>query len=88
MCVAEAVAQPPPEINSPPPDEKLCVDCGKMLNSETGYVNSSSVRTGKQYLNSACRPCHNHRVQVVAKIEAKIRTSRGGHAVPVLRADL
>ena len=50
---------------------KLCVECGKMLDSGTGYVNSKSQRTGKLYLNSACRPCHNHRVQVVAKLKQK-----------------
>jgi hypothetical protein len=52
-------------------DEKCCVECVTMLNSETGYVNGASVRTGKQYLNSACRPCHNHRVSVVAKLKLK-----------------
>ena len=48
---------------------KLCVECGTMLDSVTGYVNSKSQRTGKLYLNSACRPCHNHRVNVVAKLK-------------------
>ena len=48
---------------------KLCVECGKLLDSATGYVNSKSQRTGKLYLNSACRPCHNHRVNVVAKLK-------------------
>ena len=50
---------------------KLCVECGKMLDSATGYVNSKSQRTGKLYLNSACRPCHNHRTRVVAKLKLK-----------------
>ena len=50
---------------------KCCVECGKMLDSGTGYVNSKSQRTGKLYLNSACRPCHNHRVRVVAKLKLK-----------------
>ena len=50
---------------------KLCVECGKMLDSNTGYVNAKSQRTGKLYLNSACRPCHNHRVRVVAKLKLK-----------------
>ena len=56
---------------------KLCVECGKMLDSGTGYVNSKSQRTGKLYLNSACRPCHNHRVRVVAKLK------RNTHAPPL-----
>ena len=34
---------------------KLCVERGKMLGSTTGYVNSKSQRTGKLYLNSACK---------------------------------
>ena len=42
-----------------------------MLGSSTGYVNSKSQRTGKLYLNSACRPCHNHRTRVVAKLKLK-----------------
>ena len=48
---------------------KLCVECGKMLDSSTGYVNSKSQRTGKLYLNSACKPCHNHRTRVVHKLK-------------------
>ena len=50
---------------------KCCVECGKMLDSATGYINSKSPRTGKLYLNSACRPCHNHRTRVVAKLKLK-----------------
>ena len=50
---------------------KLCVECGKMLGASTGYVNSKSQRTGKLYLNSACRPYHNHRVNVVTKLKQK-----------------
>ena len=61
---------------SPPPGDtecayKLCVERGKMLDPATGYVNSKSQRTGKLYLNSACRPCHNHRVQVVTRLKQK-----------------
>ena len=50
---------------------KCCVECGKMLDSATGYVNSKSQRTGKLYLNSACRPCHNHRGRVVTRLKQK-----------------
>ena len=42
-----------------------------MLDSATGYVNSKSQRTGKHSLNSACRPCHNNRVNVVHKLKQK-----------------
>jgi hypothetical protein len=42
-----------------------------MLDSVTGYVNGSSKRTGKLYLNSACRPCHVHRTSVVTKLKKK-----------------
>ena len=68
-----AVALPPPPGASEcaSVSRKLCVECGKMLDSSTGYVNSKSQRTGKLYLNSACKPCHNHRVQVVAKLKQK-----------------
>ena len=50
-----------------------------MLDSNTGYVNSKVQRTGKLYLNSACRPCHNHRVQVVAKLKLKHPSPRLAH---------
>jgi len=69
-----AVALPPPPGDASecaPVAHKLCVECGKMLDSNTGYVNAKSQRTGKLYLNSACRPCHNHRVQVVTKLKQK-----------------
>ena len=67
MCPTEV----PDTFETDCPDEKLCKECGKMLNSQTGYVNAASARTGKQYLNSACRPCHNHRTAVVAKLKLK-----------------
>ena len=69
-----AVALPPPPGDASEcasVSRKLCVECGKMLDSSTGYVNSKSQRTGKLYLNSACRPCHNHRVNVVTKLKQK-----------------
>ena len=70
---AAAVALPPPpgHTECASVSHKLCVECGKMLDSSTGYVNSKSPRTGKPYLNSACRPCHNHRVTVVKKLKQK-----------------
>ena len=70
---AAAVALPPPpgDTECASVSHKLCVECGKMLDSSTGYVNSKSQRTGKLYLNSACRPCHNHRVNVVTKLKQK-----------------
>ena len=67
-----AVALPPPPGDTSEcasVSHELCVECGKMLDSSTGYVNSKSQRTGKLYLNSASRPCHNHRVNVVAKLK-------------------
>ena len=67
MCPTEV----PDTFETDCPDEKLCKECGKMLNVETGYVNHASARTGKKYLNSACRPCHNHRTAVVAKLKLK-----------------
>ena len=68
-----AVALPPPPGASEcaSVSHKLCVECGKMLDASTGYVNSKSRRTGKLYLNSACKPCHNHRTRVVAKLKLK-----------------
>ena len=60
-----------PDVESVDEYPKICVECGKMLNPESGYVISSSNRTGKLYLASACRPCQNHRVQVVAKLKQK-----------------
>ena len=69
-----AVALPPPPGDASECASvyhKLCVECGKMLDSNTGYVNAKSQRTGKLYLNSACRPCHNHRTRVVAKLKLK-----------------
>ena len=66
-----AVALPPPPGDASEcasVSRKLCVECGKMLDSTTGYVNSKSQRTGKLYLNSACKPCHNHRTRVVHKL--------------------
>ena len=43
------VALPPPPGDAPEcasVSHKLCVECGKMLDSSTGYVNSKSQRTG------------------------------------------
>ena len=70
---AGALALPPPPSASEctSVSHKLCVECGKMLDASTAYVNSKSPRTGKLYLNSACRPCHNHRTRVVAKLKLK-----------------
>ena len=71
---AGALALPPPPGDASEcasVSHKLCVECGKMLDSATGYINSKSQRTGKLYLNSACRPCHNHRVNVVTKLKQK-----------------
>ena len=48
---------------------KLRVECGKVLTRMTGYVNSRSLKTGKLYLNSACKPCHNHRTEVVRRLK-------------------
>jgi hypothetical protein len=67
---------------------KLCVECGKMLDSSTGYVNSKSQRTGKLYLNNACRPCHNHRVQVVTKLKQKHPHPLGWHTMRVLPSSI
>ena len=77
---AAAVALPPPPGASEcaSVSHTLCVECGKMLDSSTGYVNSKSQRTGKLYLNSACRPCHNHRVHVVTKLKQKHPTPPAG----------
>ena len=68
-----AVAPPPPpgDAECASVSHKLCVECGKMLDSATGYINSKSQRTGKLYLNSARRPCHNHRTRVVHKLKMK-----------------
>ena len=67
-----AVALPPPPSDTAEcATHKLCVECGKMQDSSTAHVNSKSQRTGKLYLNSACRPCHNHRVTVVSKLKQK-----------------
>ena len=52
-----------------PPPVKLCVECGKILTVMTGYVNSRSLKTGKLYMNSACKPCHNHRTEVYRKLK-------------------
>ena len=53
---AEALPPPPGDATEcASVSHKLCVECGKMLGSATGYVNSKSQRTGKLYLNSACR---------------------------------
>ena len=52
-----------------PAPVKLCVECGKVLTSMTGYVNSRRLKTGKLYLNSACKPCHNHRTEVVRRLK-------------------
>jgi len=56
-------------MTPPPSHVKLCVECGKVLTLMTGYVNSKSPKTGKLYLNSACRPCHNHRTEVVKRLK-------------------
>ena len=66
-----ALPPPPGDAEGASVSHKLCVECGKMLDSSTGYVNSKSQRSGKLYLNSACRPCHNHRVQVVTRLKQK-----------------
>ena len=75
LAFGTALALPPPpgvtESALPCPPKKCCVECGKMLDTMTGYVNGASKRTGRLYLNSACRPCHNHRVGVVAKLKQK-----------------
>ena len=71
-AAAVALPLPPGEASEcASVSHKLCKECGKILDSNTGYVNAKSQRTGKLYLNSACRPCHNHRVQVVAKLKLK-----------------
>ena len=70
--VAVALPRPPGDASEcASGSHKLCVECGKMLDSSSGYVNSKSQRTGKLYLNSACRPCHTHRVMVVTKLKQK-----------------
>ena len=74
LAFGTAVALPPPPgaaESALPCPPKCCVECGKMLDTMTGYVNGTSKRTGRLYLNSACRPCHNHRVGVVAKLKQK-----------------
>ena len=48
-----------------------------MLDEKTGYVNGVSKK-GKLYFNSACRPCQNHRVSVVAKLKQKHEHPPGG----------
>ena len=52
-----------------PPPVKLCVECGGVVTVMTGYVNSRSLKTGKLYMNSACKPCHNHRTEVVRRLK-------------------
>ena len=83
---AAAVALPPPlgdTTECAAVSHKLCVECGKMLDSVTGYVNSKSQRTGKLYLNSACRPCHNRACG--GKTEAEASTPPGWLTMRMLR---
>ena len=70
---AAAVALPPlpSDTECASVSHKRCVECGKMLIEANSYINARSQRTGKLYLNSACRPCQNQRVNVVAKLKQK-----------------
>ena len=57
MGTDTVVLLPPTEFTLP---SKPCVECGTMLNAENGYIKYMSAKTGRPYLISACRPCHNH----------------------------
>jgi hypothetical protein len=71
-CAVALQRSPPPpgDAESAAVSPHCCVECGKMLSVDTGYVNAVSKK-GKLYFNSACRPCQNHRVSVVAKLKQK-----------------
>ena len=51
-----ALPEPPGDTECASVSHKLCVECGKMLDSSTGYVNTRSRRTGKAYLTAPAVP--------------------------------
>jgi hypothetical protein len=61
---------PPGDAETVAVSPHCCVECGKMLDERSGYVNAVSKK-GKPYYNSACRPCQKHRTSVVAKLKLK-----------------